>query len=125
MKPMNPENFLLLALKRKITAISKSDGQQLWCTELPGGSFGSSSTFITLVCDDARIFAYSSGHLHCLDLSSGQLLWTNELPGYGYGLASLCVPAFASAPDIAAIKHFINKRNASAAGATSATAAAS
>jgi len=90
----------------------------MWCTELQGGGFGSSSSFITLVCDDSRLFAYSGGRLHCIDLSSGRLLWTNELPGYGYGFASLCVPGFGSAPDIAAIRHLIAQRDDSAAAAS-------
>ena len=122
---MNINDILLLALKHKITAIFKSDGREVWCTELRGGVNSSSSSFITLICDDSHVFAYSGGRLHCLDLSSGRLLWTNELPGYGYGLASLCVPGYGSAPDIAAIKHLMAQRDASAAGASSAAVVAS
>ena len=111
---MNPNDIILLALKRKVTAIAKSDGRHIWCTEIRGG-FVSSSDFITLACDDSHVFAYSGGHLHCLDLSTGQLLWTDELPGYGFGLASLCVPGYGSAPEGAAVKHLIGQRDAAAA----------
>ena len=95
--------------------MSRSDVSQLWCTELPGGGLGASSAFITLICDDTRVFAYTAGHLHCLDLTSGDLLWSNDLPGYGYGLASLCVPEHGSAPDLAAIKHLMEQQNSSGA----------
>lgn len=111
---MNANDIVLLALKHKVTAIAKSDGRHLWCTEIRGG-FISGSNFTTLACDDSHVFAYSGGHLHCLELSSGQLLWTDELPGYGFGLASLCVPGHSSAPDHAAVEHLIAQRDAAAA----------
>src|SRR5215469_12632791 len=103
---MNANDIVLLALKRRVTAITKLDGRHVWCTEIRSG-FISSSDFITLACDDSHVFAYSGGYLHCLDLSTGQLLWTDELTGYGFGLASLCVPGYGSAPDNAAVKHLI------------------
>jgi outer membrane protein assembly factor BamB len=112
---MNANDILLLGLKHKVTAIAKSDGRLVWCTEIEGG-FGSGD-FITLACDDSHVFAYSSGHLHCLELSGGRLLWTNQLPGYGFGLASLCVPGCGSAPDNTAVKQLMAQRNATAASA--------
>jgi len=118
---MNANDIVLLALKHKVTAISKSDGRHVWCTEI-GGRFVSGD-FITLACDDSHVFAYSGGHLHCLELSNGRLLWTNELPGYGFGLASLCVPGYGWAPDNAALKHLIAQRDASASSAAIAATA--
>ncbi len=122
---MNQSDILLLGLKNKVAAISKSDGREIWRTELRGGRFGSSGNFITMICDDLYVFAYASGHLHCLDLSSGRLLWTSDLPGYGYGLASLCVPGCGSAPDLAVIKHLMAQQDASSVGASTAVVAAS
>ena len=122
---MKANDILFLGLKHKVTAISKSDGRHLWCAELPGGGLGDSSAFVTLACDESRVFAYAGGHLHCLDLFSGRLLWTDELPGYGFGLASLCLPGFGSVPDIAAVKHWVTQMEASTAAAASASVAAS
>ena len=120
---MNMNDLVLLGLKHKVTALSKADGRVVWCTELRGGGMGSGN-FITLTCDASRVFAYSGGHLHCLDLTSGRLLWTNELSGYGYGLASLCVPGHGAAPDTAAIRHWLAQQQSAATqsgGATGAT----
>ena len=117
---MKANDILLLGLKRKVTAIAKSDGHHVWCTEIRGG-FISGSDFITLACDDSHVFAYASGHLHCLELSSGRLLWTDELPGYGFGLASLCVPGYGTAPDHAAVKQLIALRDAAASSAATTT----
>ena len=117
---MKNNDILLLGLKCKVTAMLRSDGSQLWCTELPGGGLGASSAFITLICDDTRVFAYTAGHLHCLDLTSGELLWSNDLPGYGYGLASLCMPGHGFAPELAAIKQLMAQQDSSAS-ATSTT----
>ena len=110
---MKANDILLLGLKRKVTALSRSDGCQLWCTELPGGGLASAD-FISLICDDTRVFAYRGGHLHCLDLLTGDLLWSNDLPGYGYGLASVCVPGHGSAPDLAAIKSIMAQSDSAA-----------
>ncbi|HEX9047070.1 MAG TPA: PQQ-binding-like beta-propeller repeat protein [Verrucomicrobiae bacterium] len=118
---MKVKEILLLGLKRKVTAISKTDGRTVWCTDLRGGGFGSSSGFITLVCDDELVFAYYGGHLHCLELATGKLLWTNELPGYGFGLASLCVPGYGFSPDSTTIRELMSQQESSDSG--SATAA--
>ena len=113
---MNAQNILLLGLKSRVTAISRKDGQQIWSTELPvklGGEF------VTLLCDGAKVFAYSSGQLHCLDLGTGRILWSNKLPGFGYGLATLCLPDGSSAPDMAAVKMIMDSEAAAAMAANS------
>jgi outer membrane protein assembly factor BamB len=115
---MNSNDIVLLGLKQSVTAISKADGGVVWCTELGGGGMGGS--FVTLICDAERIFAYSGGSLFCLELTTGRFLWQNELSGYGYGLASLCVPGFGSAPDTATITRLLAQQEAAAAGAGSA-----
>lgn len=112
---MNIKDMILLRLKHKVTAISEASGQEIWRTALPGEGIGGSGNFITLVCDDSRVFAYSSGHLHCLELSSGRLLWTNQLPKYGFGLASLCLPGCCPSPDAAVIQQLMSQQEAAAA----------
>ena len=61
----------------------------LWTTELPG-ILG--DRFVTVTCDDTRVYAFTRGQMHCLDLNTGRLLWSNELKGFGYGIATLCIP---------------------------------
>jgi outer membrane protein assembly factor BamB len=116
---MKPNDIVLLALKNKVTALTKADGRHLWATELPRSGLCASGGFVTLISDDTRVFAYCAGSVHCLDLGSGLVLWSNELPGYGYGLASLCLPGQQSAPDIATIRQHMAQTEA----ATSAVAA--
>jgi len=103
---MDINDILFLGLHHSVTAISKSDGRKLWATKLPSG------TFVTLLSDGRRIFAYSGGHLYCLDLTTGQILWKNELAGYGYGLASLALPDGTSAPDTSTIRRIMDDRTA-------------
>lgn len=92
---MNTEDILLLGLKSSVTAISKLNGCILWTTDLPSGL---GDGFVTVLSDGMRVYAYTYGELHCLELDTGRRIWSNELKGYGYGLASLCLPAGQSAP---------------------------
>ena len=92
---MNANDVVLIGLKQRVAAFSRTDGSVLWSTELGGMAGGG---FVTLISDGARVFAYAGGHLHCLELLSGQILWSNDLPGFGYGLATLCLPNGGSAP---------------------------
>ena len=95
---MTTNDIILLGLKSQVTAISKENGAILWATPLSGGM---GDTFVTLACDETRVYAYTKGNVHCLDLLSGRILWTNGLEGYGYGTACICVPGYPN-PDIAA-----------------------
>lgn len=115
---MNSSDILLLGLKHRVAAVSRQDGHILWSTDIKGGM---GNGFVTITADHTQVFAYSDGHLHCLELLSGRILWSNELQGYGYGMASLAIPgALAASPaGIAQIMH-----NAAVAGASAATAAA-
>jgi len=110
---MNANDFVFVGLKNCVTAIGKSDGQILWSTNLPGG-LGTSS-FVTVSCDDRRVFACANGQIHCLDLFSGQVLWTNGLAGMGYGIASLCVPGGPRDTTAAASAHISAQESASSA----------
>ena len=111
------ENIVLLGLKNRVAAISRSDGHELWSTEI-SGSWGGG--FVTLVCDRSRIYACAGGHLTCLDLATGRVLWTNDLPGYGHGLASLCLPGGVSAPDPAIAARYQADQSAASSGAATA-----
>jgi outer membrane protein assembly factor BamB len=106
---MKLQEIILIGVKHGVSAVSKADGHALWTTKLPGGL---GSDFVTVACDNERVFAHSSGQLFCLDLWSGRLLWTNELRGYGYGLATICVPGTASSPDLAAVRAIQSQREA-------------
>jgi len=118
---MNANDFVFVGLKNRVTALGKNDGQILWTTALPGGL---GEGFVTLSCDDRRLFAYAHGQIHCLDLFSGQILWHNELKGHGYGIASICLPGCSPAPATAAFAAISTQRS-SQGGASAGTAAAS
>jgi outer membrane protein assembly factor BamB len=110
---MTSQDILLIGLARRVAAISRTDGQELWSTDL-GGNIG--VNFVTVVSDEKRVFAHAGGHLHCLDLLSGALLWTNKLAGYGYGLASLAIPGHALSDATVAKRAFEQRAANQAAG---------
>ena len=112
---MNTHDLLLVGLKHHVAAISRTDGRELWSTELPG-TMGQG--FVSLLSDGAQVFAYTSGHLHCLDLATGRIVWTNEMPGYGYGLAGLALPNGQSAPNIASVQAIMDAAAAASATTT-------
>lgn len=112
---MNTHDILLVGLKHHVAAISRADGRELWSTEL-NGTMGQG--FVTLLSDGAKVFAYTSGHLHCPDLATGQIVWTNDMPGYGYGLASLALPNGHSAPNTASVQAIMDAAAAASAANT-------
>jgi len=114
---MNANDFVFLGVKKRVTALDKSDGRIVWTTELPGGML---TGFVTLTCDDRRIFACTMGQIHCLDLYSGQLLWSNPLKGHGYEIASLCLHDGPSAFTAAACAQISADQSAASAGAAGA-----
>lgn len=92
---MIPADLVVLGLNGRVAALLRQDGRLLWATDLPG-MLG--DRFVTVTCDDTRVYAYTRGQVHCLDLNSGQILWSNELQGFGYGVATICVPGTAANP---------------------------
>lgn len=94
---MNSQDIILIGVKSRVMALSKTDGHIHWSTALPAGM----GNFVTVLADGQRIYAHTHGQLHCLDLATGRVLWTNELAGCGYGFASLALPDGAAAPDSA------------------------
>ena len=111
---MTADEVVLLAVKARVLAISKSDGHTIWTTELPGGL---SSNFVTLIADRKHVFAHSKGQLHCLALATGSLRWANELPGCGYGIASIAFPGGESAPHPGAAQTIADQQAAASSGA--------
>jgi outer membrane protein assembly factor BamB len=110
---MDTNDILLLGLKKRVAAISKADGHEIWSTELSGAM---GNGFVTVLCDGANVFAYTGGHLHCLDIVNGQILWDNDLPGYGYGMATLAFADGRSAPDSAAVQVMLDQADAASSG---------
>ena len=91
---MAPGDLLVvLGLNGRVIALLRKDGRVVWATDLPG-ILG--DHFVTIACDDACVYAYTHGQLHCLDMQSGRILWSNELKGFGYGTATICVPGSAA-----------------------------
>lgn len=116
---MTPNDLLFLGLKNRVSAITKSDGNILWTTQL-AGVLGDG--FVTVNCDGKHVYAYAKGQLHCLELFSGQILWTNQLKGFGYGVASICIPGCPTAPDPAIYAKMEADRRSQNAAATSSNA---
>jgi len=110
---MNASDFVFVGLKNRVTALGKNDGQIVWTTALPGGL---GEEFVTLSCDDRRVFACAHGQIHCLDLFSGQILWHNELKGHGYGIASICLAGGPVAPATAAFAAITAQRSSQGGG---------
>ncbi len=108
---MKSTDVLLLGMKKRVAMIEKATGRVLWEAKLGGGA---GNDFVTIVCDGSRVFAASSGHLHCLDFQSGQLLWSNGLSGFGYGIATLCVPGGETAPSPSALASIRAQQDAAA-----------
>lgn len=106
---ISAKDILFIGVARRVAAISRKTGRELWSTTL-SGMMG--SDFVTVLCDGTSVFAHAKGRLYCLDLSTGQILWENELTGYGYGLASLCI-AGQSAPDAATMQALAAARSES------------
>lgn len=95
------ELLVVLGLNGRVIALLRKDGRVVWATNLPG-ILG--DHFVTLACDEACVYAYTRGKIHCLDMKSGRILWSNELKGFGYGVATLCVPG-AAADTVPAAHH--------------------
>jgi outer membrane protein assembly factor BamB len=99
---MNQDDLILLGLKGRVMALSRSTGREVWSTRIPSGMC--KADFLTMVVHDQQVFVYGRGHISALNLLTGEVLWTNELPGMGYDLGSLAIPDGPSAPDMATIQ---------------------
>lgn len=100
---MDPDNvyvavkdIVYLGLKGHVVAVDKKDGATLWQTKLKGG-LASGDRFVTLLIEDARVYAHTCGELFCLDADTGEILWNNGLEGLGYDIGSLASEGISSA----------------------------
>jgi outer membrane protein assembly factor BamB len=75
---------LFLGISNHVVCLSKKTGEQLWKTKLK------SSTITNVYYENANVFAYSGGHLFCVNASDGSIIWENPLKGFGY---STCIIA--------------------------------
>ncbi len=106
---------LFLGISNHVVCLNKKTGEQLWKTKLK------SSTITNVYYEDGNIFAYSGGHLFCLQASDGSIVWENPLKGFGY---STCIIA-SEHQNAAVISSQIATQQAVASTIVASTAAAS
>jgi len=106
---------LFLGINNHVVCLSKKTGEQLWKTKLK------SSTITNVYYEEGFVFAYSGGHLFCLNASDGIVIWENTLKGFGYGT---CIIA-SEHQNSTVIASQIAAQQATAAGAVVAGTAAS
>ncbi len=70
---------LFLGINNHVVCVNKQDGAELWKTKLR------SSTITNVYYETSNVFAYSGGHLYCLNALNGEITWENQLKGLGYG----------------------------------------
>jgi outer membrane protein assembly factor BamB len=84
----NPsEDILICSTTGKIYAINKTDGSQMWKSELSGIHDGVGSLFIF----DDKVYVGMNGYLVALKLIDGKEVWRNSLPRMSYSEISLLV----------------------------------
>ena len=91
--PLQPDDIVLLAVKRTVIAFNKRSGARLWSQTL---TTGLSEDFVTVLADTQRVYAHTKGQFFCLDLFTGNELWRDGLTGLGYGVASIALPGGAA-----------------------------
>jgi outer membrane protein assembly factor BamB len=94
---MDAKNILVIGIKGSVIAFRRDTGEQLWATHLK------SSSFVTVVTDEKRVYAHTGGELFCVDLVSGSSLWRDGLKGFGYGVASAALPGVPAAATATAV----------------------
>lgn len=72
---------LYLGIQGKVVCLNKQNGDIVWSTKIKSSSGAVTNVFL----DDGCVYAYSGGHLFCVDAKSGEIKWENSLSGYGYG----------------------------------------
>jgi outer membrane protein assembly factor BamB len=103
---------LYIGAGNHVAAIDRVTGAVLWKTTLRQAFFKAGHDFVTLLVDDAVIYAHAWGRLYALDRATGRLLWENPLQGMGHGLASLAIPGLPPANPGQAHTHFKSDRRA-------------
>src|SRR5258708_5326373 len=88
---MKASDILIVGSKYRVAAFRKSDGGQVWETELVTGFFKFGGSFVTLAVDDDSIYAYVCGQLFRLNIMTGNILWHVKAPSLGRDVASIAL----------------------------------
>ncbi len=72
---------LFVAIKHSVVRIRKSDGTEVWRTNLPRRA----SQLVTLAVEPDALYASAGGEVYRMDPDTGSILWTNDLPKLGRG----------------------------------------
>ncbi|RIA84332.1 quinon protein alcohol dehydrogenase-like superfamily, partial [Glomus cerebriforme] len=81
------ENLLVCSTAGKIYALNKTDGSQIWKSDLSGIHDGVASLFVS----SDKVYIGMNGFLVALNLVDGMEVWRNSLAGMGYNEVSLLV----------------------------------
>jgi outer membrane protein assembly factor BamB len=84
-----PENLLVCSTAGKVYALNKTDGSQVWKSELSGLGYGVGSLFVS----GDKVYVGMNGYLISLNLVNGAEIWRNSLTGMRYNEISLLVTA--------------------------------
>jgi len=84
---VSPENLLVCSTAGKVYALNKTDGSQIWKSELVGIHEGVGSLFIF----ENKVYVGMNGCLVALNLIDGKEVWRNALSGMRYNEISLLV----------------------------------
>jgi outer membrane protein assembly factor BamB len=108
---------LFIGIQGKAVCLDKATGDILWSTKLK-----SSSSVTNVYYEENQVFAYSGGHLFCLNAETGEIKWENGLSGYGFGA---CIIASESQNSAAAISNQVASQQAAASSTIVATSSSS
>jgi len=108
---------LFIGIQGKAVCLDKATGDILWSSKLK-----SSSAVTNVYYEDNQIFAYSGGHLFCLNADSGEIIWENGLSGFGFGA---CIIASENQNSTAAISNQVASQQAAASSTIIATSSSS
>jgi outer membrane protein assembly factor BamB len=104
---------LFIGIQGKAVCLDKATGDILWSSKLK-----TSSSVTNIYYEDSQVFAYSGGHLFCLNAESGEINWENGLSGYGFGA---CIIASENQSSVAAITSQVASQQTAATSAIIAT----
>ena len=81
---VNPSDLVLTTSGYKVIALSKSDGEVVWETELTKKFFKPMSPFILLVVDESGVYAHADNTLFRLEWTTGRVLWSKQFASTGW-----------------------------------------
>ena len=80
---------LFIAIKNSVVRLRKTDGTEVWRSELPKKG----SSLITLGIEADALYASAGGELYRLHPDTGRIMWKNDLPGLGRGTVLIATAA--------------------------------